>query len=54
MLKRKKGMILAGAMSALLVVGGCTGGTKNATMFTEQQLKEIAASEYPIQTEETL
>ena len=54
MLKRKKGMILAGAMSALLAVGGCTGGTKNATLFTEQQLKEIAASEYPIQTEETL
>ena len=54
MLRWEKRMFLAGAMSVVIAFAGCASSTNNVTVFTEKQLEEIASSDYPIKTEETL
>lgn len=54
MLKMKKCAFLAGVLAVMTAFSGCGNGAKNSTAFSEQQLKDIASSDYPIKTEETL
>lgn len=52
MLKRKKWVPVALLLIMAVALTGCGGGT--SSVFTQEQLKEIASSDYPIKTEETL
>lgn len=50
--KWKRGVFFALALSLAITAVGCGGGT--SSQFTKEQLDELAASDYPLKTEETL